>query len=61
MTGFAEGNWPWQVIAKDKANDTTITDPVTLCVDSGGGGVVTNAEWTTAVAFERLGLRTRAL
>lgn len=53
LTGLADGDWTWSVVAKDNANNTT-TAPLTefkVALGSGGGGggssgtVVTNAAY----------------
>ena len=62
LSGFTDGNWAWQVVAKDLAGRggntaTSVLVPFTVDTASGGstgvsGGTssdtVTNAEWTTA-------------
>jgi hypothetical protein len=57
LSGFTDGNWSWQVIAKDTGskggNTATSTDtPFTVATGGGGGGggggdTVTNAPWTS--------------
>lgn len=62
LSGFTNGNWSWQVVAKDTAkrggNTATSADtPFTVDTAGGGGGgggvdVVTNAEWTGGGAVQ---------
>jgi hypothetical protein len=54
LQGFTDGDWTWQVVAKDaaKAGNTSTTASVPFKVNTGGGGggggidTVTNAEWS---------------
>lgn len=53
LSGFTNGNWSWNVVAKDAANNTTTTPTINFSVNTAGGGggggtgnVVTNAEYT---------------
>ena len=56
LQGFTDGDWMWQVVAKDNAarGGNTSTASVAFKVKTGGGGggggsggdIVTNAEWT---------------
>jgi hypothetical protein len=53
LSGFTNGTWTWNVVAKDKANNTATSQTQTFTVDTAGGGgggggggdVVTNATW----------------
>jgi hypothetical protein len=38
LTGLADGNWTWSVVAKDNANNTTTTAPTAFTVKLGAGG-----------------------
>ena len=55
LQGFTDGDWNWQVVAKDNAargGNTSTTEWVAFTVAAGGGGgsggtgTVNNAEWT---------------
>lgn len=55
FTGFWDGSWSWEIVAKDngaKGGNTEIVGPISFSVDTGGGSgggdpsVVTNAPWT---------------
>jgi hypothetical protein len=52
LSGFSNGQWTWNVVAKDNANNTTTTNAVEFTVNTsgggggGGGGIVSNAEYT---------------
>lgn len=62
LSGFTDGDWAWSVIAKDNAprgGNTATEGPVAFTVKtgsgggtSGGGGTVTNAEWTNGGAVQ---------
>lgn len=54
LQGFSDGNWSWQVTAKDqgsKGGNTATSEWVAFSVGSGGGGggttgdTITNSEW----------------
>lgn len=77
FSGFTDGNWFWQVIAKDgasKRGNTSTSDVVSFGVNTGGGSqsgnVVTNEVWSTEgsvksaagrIYFEMPGNSTRTL
>ena len=53
LSGFTDGNWSWQVIAKDTARrggNTATSPPVAFTVSTGGGtgngDTITSARWT---------------
>ena len=56
LQGFSDGDWSWQVVAKDATNTTTSSAVVSFKVATGGGGSgggggdgsVTNSPWTKA-------------
>jgi hypothetical protein len=66
ISGFSDGNWSWQVVAKDnakKGGNTASSDSINFTVDtgdtsgggSGGGGssyIVTNAGWSAGGAIQ---------
>jgi hypothetical protein len=66
LQGFSEGNWSWQVTAKDKAGrggNTATSDWVTFNVGSGGGDsgsgsgsgtgdTITNSQWSFGGAVQ---------
>lgn len=63
LEGFTDGNWSWQVTAKDnarKGGNTTTSDYLPFTVDTAGGdgggntggGVITNAAWTFGGAVQ---------
>ena len=53
LSGFTDGNWSWQVVAKDTAKrggntGTSANPPFTVATGGGGGGggdTITNAQW----------------
>jgi hypothetical protein len=54
LQGFTDGDWAWQVVAKDnaaKGGNTSTTGWVGFTVNTSGGGgggdIVTNAEWAS--------------
>ena len=62
LQGFTDGDWTWQVVAKDNAargGNTSSTASVAFKVNTGGGGggggggdIVTNAEWSAGGAVQ---------
>jgi hypothetical protein len=55
FTGFWDGRWSWEIVAKDngaRGGNTTTVGPISFTVDIGGGSgggdpsAVTNAPWT---------------
>ncbi len=60
LQGFTDGDWQWQVVAKDNAargGNISTTGWSAFTVDTGGGGsggtgTVTNAEWTGGGAVQ---------
>ncbi|NMG30474.1 Ig-like domain-containing protein [Aromatoleum evansii] len=50
LQGFTDGSWTWQVVAKDKAGNTTTSQNQGFTVNTtsggGGGNVITNARWS---------------
>ena len=64
FSGFWDGNWKWQIVAKDNATrggNTATSEQYAFTVDTGGGGgggggggddTVTNAEWTAGGAVQ---------
>lgn len=59
LSGFSDGNWNWQVVAKDNAKpgNTTTTSWVAFTVDTSGGGggggtgdTIANAVWSDSAA-----------
>jgi len=62
LQGFSDGNWSWQVVAKDtakKGGNTATSSAVNFTVGSGGSGggggsghVVTNAGWANGGAVQ---------
>jgi hypothetical protein len=49
LQGFTDGDWVWNVVARDKARKTTTSNDVSFKVSvsgGGGSGVIANAEWT---------------
>jgi hypothetical protein len=53
LTGLADGNWTWSVVAKDNANNTTTTSltEFTVSLGSGGGGSGSGGSVVTNVAY----------
>jgi hypothetical protein len=54
LQGFSDGDWVWNVVAKDKAGNTATSPDAAFTVDTSGGGggggssnVVANAQWTS--------------
>lgn len=59
LQGFSDGAWSWQVVAKDKAGNTTTTPYIGFNVDTSSGGgtgssgeTVANAHWTSGGAVQ---------
>ncbi len=64
LSGFSDGNWSWQVVAKDngaKGGNTATSDSVPFTVDTSGGGgggggggshIVGNAGWADGGAVQ---------
>ena len=60
LTGFTDGDWSWEVVAKDatrKGGNTVTTPSVAFTVSTGAGevggaGTVTNAHWTFGGAVQ---------
>ena len=56
LQGFTDGDWSWQVVARDKAGNTTTTGSVAFKVSTaaaGGSDTVTNAAWSLGGLVQR--------
>lgn len=64
LQGFTDGSWSWWVVARDGANNSTTTAPITFSVNTSGGGgggggggnVVASASWGETAGWQQQAL-----